>query len=91
MDKTACMLMSSTTGESSADKSMVSEGDLIMGIRIRFPLRISCIQREDELALKRESWQGKMSCTVSGVMIGLVERNEEYQESSDKRPKIRLA
>ena len=84
------MLMSSTTGESSSCRSTVSDGDLIMGMRIHFPLRTSCIQREDELALKRESWQGKMSCTASGVMIGLVERNEEYQESSDNRPTMRL-
>jgi hypothetical protein len=54
-----------------------SDGALIVGERIRFPERISCVQRWEEGELKRSSPQGRMSWIVSGFAIGLVERNDE--------------
>jgi hypothetical protein len=44
----------------------------------------------EPFALKRPSLQGRMSWIESGTMIGLIDRKDEYQESSRRSPVINL-
>lgn len=64
---------------------MFSDGAGTVDIRILFPLRMSCVQRMDESARKRASLQGIIIWIESGVIIGLVESRDEYQESKRRR------
>lgn len=70
---------------------MFSDGARIVGEMMRLPLRIRCVHWVENWALKRDSLQGRMSWIESGTVIGLVERNEEYQESRSSSPMIILA
>lgn len=83
-------MQKSSGGHSRAGILTFSDGARIVDERIRLPPRISCVHCMDECARKRDSLQGRMSWIESGKTIGLVERNEEYQESRRRSPMMIL-
>lgn len=83
-------MQKSSAGKSSGGIGVFSDGATTVGIKIRFPLRISCIHRIEQSARNRASLHGRISCMESGTTMGLVDKKDEYHESSSKSPVISL-